>query len=98
MFIKFIRLFFKKHMIFNCIFLFLIALVIHGLMFFDMNMRADSILSDILDNNSQISSENLDSLPLMDKISDLLNLPNLKYPARYFFVVYDEEGKIVYLK
>lgn len=95
MFIKFIRLFFKKRMIFNCIFLFLIALVIHGLMFFDMNIRADSILNDILDNNSQISSENLDSLPLMDKISDLLNLPNFKYPARYFFVVYDEEGKIV---
>ena len=97
MVIKFIRLFFKKYMIFSFIFLFFIAiaLAIHGLMFFDINMRADSILNDILDNSPQISSDSLDSLPLIDKISDLLNLPNFKYPARYFFVVYDEEGKIV---
>ena len=64
-------------------------------MLFDMNMRADSILNHILDNNSQTSCYNLDSLPLIDKISDLLNLPNSKYPARYFFVVYDEKGEIV---
>ena len=95
MFIKFIRHFFKKNLIFSLIFLVFIALIIHVLMFFDMNMRADSILNDILDNNPQISSDSLDSLPLIDKISDLFNLPNFKYSARYFFVIYDKEGKIV---
>lgn len=98
MFIKAIgKLILKKHMIYGMFFSFVFVLFMHGIMFLDMDNRANYILDYILDNDGQIDSVNLDSLPVIGFISQNLNFCNNLYPARYFYAVYNEWGKLINL-
>lgn len=85
----------KKSVILGFIFSFIFMILVHGLMFLDMDNRANYILDYILDNNAKIDSTNIDSLPGIGFIFEKFNFDNITYPIKYFYAVYNEWGKLI---
>lgn len=92
-----VKLSLKKGVILRFVFSFILIILVHGLMFLDMDNRANCILDYILDNNAKIDSTNMDSLPGIGFISEKFNFSNRTYPIRYFYAIYNEWGKLVEL-
>ncbi len=90
-----VKLSLKKGIVLRFIFSFILMILVHGLMFVDMDNRANYILDYILDNNAKIDSINMDSLPGIGFVSEKFNFSNRTYPIRYFYAVYNEWGKLV---
>lgn len=90
-----IKQFLKKRMFFGIISSLIFLLLIHLFMFLDMDSRSNYILDYILDNNAQIDSVNIDSLPIVGLFSKTTSFCNTSYPVRYFYAVYNEWGKLI---
>lgn len=85
----------KKSVILGIVFSFVFMILVHGLMFLDMDNRANNILDYILDNNAKIDFTNIDLLPGIGFVSEKFNFVNITYPVRYFYAVYNEWGKLI---
>lgn len=90
-----IKQFLKKRMFFCIISSLIFLLLLHLFMFLDMDNRSNYVLDYILDNNAQINSVNIDSLPILGLFSKTTSLCNTLYPVRYFYAVYNEWGKLI---
>lgn len=92
-----IKQFLKKRMLCGIICSFVFLMLVHLFMFLDMDNRSNNVLDYILDNNAQIDSINMDSLPIIGLFSQTSTFGNISYPVRYFYAVYNEWGKLINL-
>lgn len=92
-----IKRFLKKRMLCGIICSFVFLLLVHLFMFLDVDNRSNDILDYILDNNAQIDSINVDSLPIVGFFSQTSIFCNTSYPVRYFYAIYNEWGKLINL-
>lgn len=73
----------------------LITISVHAVMFFNTDQNTDQILDNIIKNDAEISNVSIDSLPIINDISNSLHLKNTTYPVRYFYAVYNKQGNLI---